>query len=49
MLQASGNDVGQRSAFARPTGNWPMRYRRSITPGATYFFTVVTYQRLAIL
>ena len=26
-----------------------MRYRRSITPGATYFFTVVTYRRRAIL
>nr|WP_290224860.1 transposase [Trichocoleus desertorum] len=22
-----------------------MRYRRATTPGATYFFTVVTYQR----
>ena len=26
-----------------------MRYRRSTTPGATYFFTVVTYRRRAIL
>ena len=26
-----------------------MRYRRSTTPGATYFFTVVTYRRQAIL
>ena len=26
-----------------------MRYRRSTTPGATYFFTVVTYQRREIL
>lgn len=26
-----------------------MRYRRSTTPGATYFFTVVTYRRRAML
>ena len=26
-----------------------MRYRRSTTPGATYFFAVVTYRRRAIL
>ncbi|MBZ4193519.1 MAG: transposase [Candidatus Contendobacter sp.] len=26
-----------------------MRYRRSTTPGATYFFTVVTYRRREIL
>ncbi|MCB1919271.1 MAG: transposase [Candidatus Competibacteraceae bacterium] len=26
-----------------------MHYRRSTTPGATYFFTVVTYRRRAIL
>lgn len=26
-----------------------MRYRRSQTPGATYFFTVVTYERKKIL
>ena len=26
-----------------------MRYRRSKTPGATYFFTVVTYRRRSIL
>jgi putative transposase len=26
-----------------------MRYRRSLTPGATYFFTVVTYDRCPIL
>lgn len=26
-----------------------MRYRRSITPGATYFFTVVTYRRRPFL
>ncbi len=26
-----------------------MRYRRSTTPGATYFFTVVTYRRQTIL
>ena len=26
-----------------------MRYRRSTTPGATYFFTAVTYRRRAML
>jgi len=49
MLRALGNDVGQRSAFARPTGNGPMRYRRSTTPGTTYFFAVFTYRQRAML
>jgi putative transposase len=26
-----------------------MRYRLSTTPGATYFFTVITYRRRAML
>ena len=47
--------VGQRGAFARPTGlvdmtyTCGMRYHRAKTPGATYFFTLVTYQRRPFL
>jgi len=37
---------GQKSA-AHPTG--VSQYRRAIIPGATYFFTLVTYRRRPIL
>jgi len=42
------NPSGNAPLMPDPPENWPMRYCRSITPGATYFFTVVTYRRQAI-
>lgn len=43
--------LGNAGAFAQPTAcyAWSMRYRRAKTPGATYFFTVVTFRRRKIL
>ncbi|HRX72340.1 MAG: hypothetical protein H6973_03190 [Gammaproteobacteria bacterium] len=38
------NPSGNATLLPDLLGNWPMRYRRSTTPGATYFFTVMTYQ-----
>ncbi|MDG4550460.1 MAG: hypothetical protein P9F19_13285 [Candidatus Contendobacter sp.] len=43
------NPSGNAALLPDLPGNWPMRYRRSTTPGATYFFTVVTYRRRAML
>ena len=39
---------GQKSA-AHPTWVLMSQYRRAIIPGATYFFTLVTYRRRPIL
>jgi hypothetical protein len=51
--------LGKRYANAQPTfilhiilnviGIFNMQYRRAKTPGATYFFTVVTFRRRKIL
>jgi len=42
--------LGNDKAVAQPTfGLSDMRYRRTKTPGATYFFTVVTFRRRKIL
>jgi len=49
--------LGKRYANAQPTstfilhiiGIFDMQYRRAKTPGATYFFTVVTFRRRKIL
>ena len=35
--------------FYNCIGGLPMQYRRAKTPGATYFFTVVTFRRWKIL
>lgn len=43
------NPPGNAALLPDLLGNLPMRYRRSTMPGATYFFTVVTYRRRAIL
>jgi len=42
--------LGNDEAVAQPTfGLFDMRYRRSKTPGAAYFFTIVTFRRRKIL
>ena len=43
------NPPGNAALLPDLLGNLPMRYRRSTTAGATYFFTVVTYRRQTIL
>jgi putative transposase len=41
--------LGNGKAVAQPTEDYFMQYRRAKTPGATYFFTVVTFRRRKIL
>jgi len=45
----SALDVGQQWGRCPAYGGLIVQYRRAKTPGATYFFTVVTFRRRKIL